>query len=199
MSISWHELQALDVTVRPFDGTPPACAYRRSLFLAPLRKTVVLLARELRELRAKRVVLELDLSERDIRLDGWPRADARPASPAVVLSFESKHGPLRYATAEYSDWQDNLRAIALSMEALRSVDRYGVSKRGEQYRGWRAIEAKSAEPADFISTREQAKAFLDEHGGSFKAAAAKFHPDKGGDPKLFRAAVRARELVEATP
>lgn len=39
------------------------------------------------------------------------------------------------------DWQINLRAIALGLEALRKLDRYGITSRGEQYTGWRAIEA----------------------------------------------------------
>ena len=32
----------------------------------------------------------------------------------------------------------NLRSIALGLKALRAVDRYGVSRRGEQYAGFRA-------------------------------------------------------------
>ena len=69
-----------------------------------------------------------------------------------MISFKSRFGPLRYATDAYeqeyygglTSWQANVRAIALALEALRAVDRYGVSKRGEQYTGWKAIEAPRA-------------------------------------------------------
>ena len=33
----------------------------------------------------------------------------------------------RYATDAYGDWKSNLRAIALGLEALRAVDRYGLA------------------------------------------------------------------------
>ena len=45
---------------------------------------------------------------------------------------------LVYATDCCMFWQHNLRSIALGLEALRAVDRYGISRRGEQYAGFRA-------------------------------------------------------------
>jgi hypothetical protein len=78
-------------------------------------------------------VLQVDLAERDIRVDGLPRSNARYGShPGAIVSFDSRRGPLRYATDEFTEWKANLRAVALSLKALRDVDRYGVSKRGEQ-------------------------------------------------------------------
>lgn len=183
--------------IMPLSDLRPQCHYRRSPFSAPFRRTVELLSDELRQLKARHVVIELDVRERDIRLDGFPRADARVGVPCVVISFESKHGPLRYATGEYVDWQDNVRAIALSLNALRAVDRYGVSRRGEQYRGWRALPP-SSDPADNIATPEQARAFLAPYGGSFEAAVKVLHPDipDTGNAALFRAAVVARDVLE---
>ncbi len=72
----------------------------------------------------------------------------------VVISFVvfSLHGPLRYATDAHErqyaglgmeGWQADVGAIALALTALRAVDRYGVSRRGEQYTGWRALPATS--------------------------------------------------------
>ena len=45
---------------------------------------------------------------------------------------------LVYATDCCVFWQHNLRSIALGLEALRAVDRYGISRRGQQYAGFRA-------------------------------------------------------------
>lgn len=194
----WDDLRYSGMRVMPLSDIRPPCLYNGRPFSAPLRRTVALLNDELRHIAAKHAILELDLRDRDVRLDGFPRADARPATPAVVLSFDSKHGPLRYATGEFDTWQDNLRAIALGLQALRAVDRYGISKRGEQYRGYHALPP-SSDPADNIATVEQARAFLDQHGGSFHAAVKKLHPDvpETGDATLYRAAVKARELLEA--
>lgn len=192
--MSWDALRHLGVTVRPIDTWPgdrtrePA----RAQFSAPLWATIDTLDRELRHLRAERIVLQLDVTEADLRVDGFPRANARLASQGVALAFDSRHGPLRYATDAFTTWQANLRAIALSMEALRKVDRYGVSKRGEQYRGWRALPERADE-----LTVEQARDFLAEHGGSFREAARTLHPDRGGDRSLFERAVQARAALEA--
>jgi hypothetical protein len=154
-----------------------------------------LLARELRFLDARQIVLQAAFRERDIRLDGLPRANATPEHPGLILAFESRFGPLQYSTDEYRVWDENLRAIALSLEALRKVDRYGVSKRGEQYRGWRAITAGGEDPAELITSREQAEDFLAEWDGDWKRAARETHPDTGGDEARFRQVMRAKQLV----
>lgn len=130
---------------RPLTWTGPATpagARKQSTFKATYPATLDLLFREAEKLGARDLILQVDIKERDIRTDGLPRANARYGSnPGVVVSFDSAFGPLRYATDAFTEWQDNLRAIALSLEALRAVDRYGVSKRGEQYTGWRALPA----------------------------------------------------------
>ncbi len=196
--MSYSDLQRLGVTFRPIDAWPgPLNPDRRwAPFKATLGSTVGLLERELRMLDAKLIVLQVAMTDRDIRLDGFPRANARASHPGVVLAFESKWGPLKYATDEFTEWQDNLRAIALSMEALRKVDRYGVSKRGEQYQGWKAIPA-STDPADAIQTREQAAEYLSQWAGDVRRAVRETHPDTNPDvdPAEFRKVMRAKELL----
>jgi hypothetical protein len=190
----WSELSYLGVTVRPLDEDLPL-GDRWSQFRAAWSQTVSLLAKELRQLDAEHIVLQLAVTERDLRVDGMPRANARLWNPAVILSFDSKYGPLRYATGEYDDWQDNVRAIALSMQALRAVDRYGVSKRGEQYTGWRAIPM-STDSAGSLQNAQQAQEYLDrEFGGDLRRALFETHPDHGGDSDEFRRVVRAKELL----
>jgi len=45
----------------------------------------------------------------------------------------------------FRDWEANLRAIALSLEHLRAVDRYGVTtEEEEQYTGWLRLPAAGA-------------------------------------------------------
>ncbi len=193
----------MGVVFRPFDGPPPPEGRTSSRFDSSWRDTIDLLARELRFLEAENVVVELALEERDLRIDGLPRANARMTSDAVRISFNSKWGPLRYETGEFTrtywrsmsmdGWQANLRAVALAMEALRKVDRYGVSKRGEQYTGWKQLPA-STDPADSIVTRSQAEELLLHYGGLTEAI-KQTHPDTGGDPVEFRKVMRAKELV----
>jgi len=203
--VSWQDLRRLNISLRPFDD-PPRSGNTPSPFDAPFGQTLETLARELRMLDGRRIVLQVGYRESDLRVDGMPRANARLLHDAVALSFESKWGPLRYVTNEFvrnpwrraggEGWQQNLRAIALAMEALRKVDRYGVSKRGEQYTGWRAIP-QTTDPTSGIVTVEDAREFLAQWDGDWKAAARETHPDAGGDTVEFRKVMRAKELIGA--
>jgi hypothetical protein len=176
----------------------------RSLFKAGLSDTLQLLDRELwhlTETRTQRDSLEMLIAipagTDAWRLDGRPRASATPEHPGVIVSLDSKFGHLSYPCDTFTTWQDNLRAVALALEALRKVDRYGVTKRGEQYRGFLAIEATAA-PAGF-STGADARMFLvevaregvvvgDRQGLAriLRLAQRNAHPDTGGDAATFQ-------------
>jgi hypothetical protein len=204
------DLRGMGVQFGPFDGPPPPAQGIPAQFEASWSATVELLARELRELGAEQIVIELaDVSDSDFRIDGLPRSNARIGDP-VRVSFNSRYGPLRYETGRFTrryyrssldGWQCNIRAIALGLEALRKVDRYGITKRGEQYTGWKQLPA-STDPADAIQTREQAWAVIAEHAPGIqevaratRRAAMATHPDRGGDEAEFRKVQRAREVL----
>lgn len=149
-------------TTRPLSGwdgprTPADRRRSRYQFRAGWQSTLDLLERELSHLKARDVVLEADFREQDLRLDGMPRSNARqPLDPAVRIAFDSKHGPLLYQCDSYDGWQENVRAIALGLEALRAVDRYGITRRAEQYTGWRQIGAGPAIVTDPPMDRHRA-------------------------------------------
>jgi hypothetical protein len=196
----------------------------RSRFQSTWTATVDLLDRELGMISARKVVCEMAISYTDLRNDGKIRASARPEHPGVILSFETKYGPLRYACDRFDDWQDNVRAIALGLEALRKLDRYGITTRGEQYTGWKALPSGIEMPERQMTT-EEAAAFLIEYGevpmaetpatvedlfdcletpggreviaGYYRRAAKRLHPDSGGDDTLFRRLTEAKELLGA--
>ena len=118
------------------------------------------------------ILIGVGLAESDIRLDGLPRANARPVShPGVEISFDSRYGRLTYATDVFHDWRDNVRAIAKGLEALRAVDRWGVAKRGQQYAGFALL---SAGPG-----LEELGRQLVEQYGSVAGALRATHPDTG--------------------
>lgn len=192
--MSYADLYRLGVTVRPIHDFGPATAQRRtSPFDSPFPKTIGLLVKELEMLDATNVVLGLGLREDQIRIDGLPRADARSGDPRVQVAFATPDGPLQFNVDAFHDWRDNLRAVALGLESLRRVDRYGITRSGEQYRGWKQLPS-STDPADAIQTREQARAVIDHYGGLAEAIKAT-HPDRGGDETEFRKVIRAREIL----
>lgn len=179
--------------MREWPGTMTA-RRRRSQFASTHSATLALLTRELRELGAKHPTLLIALRPEDFRLDGLPRAGRVAAHPGIVLSFDSLHGHLSYPCDTFDRWQDNLRAIALALEALRKVDRYGVTKRGEQYRGFLALEATAA--AAGFTTAAEAEAFLRSWCGDawadqpirrvLREAQRTTHPDMSGDAAAFQ-------------
>lgn len=138
--------------IREWPGTMTAAESRRvSPFRSTLTSTLRTLDRELYELaetRAHRESAELliALPAGAFRLDGRPRAGSRPEHPGVILSMDTRHGHLSYPCDTFTSWEDNLRAIALALEALRKVDRYGVTRRGEQYRGFLELESGGQRP-----------------------------------------------------
>lgn len=164
-------------------------------------------------LGAKNIVLQLPGDgTTTIRNDGWIRANARPAAPGVILTFDSKHGPLSYPCDMFTDWQANVRAVALALEALRKVDRYGVTKRGEQYTGWKQLP--SAGGSTTTMTAEVAADVLADAAGwaatpptlltkadvvtvAYREAAKRTHPDKdGGSVEAFQRVHLAKQVLD---
>jgi hypothetical protein len=193
----------------PYEVTTP----RRSsgVFKAPWDNTLALLDRELDYLDVTgAVAIRIDADPEQIRRDGMLRAHARVEFPGVIISFGSRHGPLTYHCDTHErlhgggmpGWQANVRAIALGLEALRAVDRYGITRTGEQYRGWTAIEAA---PGNGFGTADAAIRWLctvvggeqpnHDTASLLRRAAAKLHPDRGGDPAEWARYDQARQIL----
>lgn len=190
---------------------PPTTEWRaESAFSAGWDQTLTLLQREADMLDDSRysveVVIEID---GPITKGGVPFSRAAVDSPRVAVSFESRHGPLRYQADTYGSWRDNVRAIALSLQALRAVSRWGLGARGEQYTGWTAIGTGRPMPAGAM-TVDEAKRFMaaaarydvthavwgpEQVNEAYRRAAKILHPDVGGDPAMFRQLTDARDLL----
>lgn len=201
---------------------PPKGGHKRAPFSGSWQNTLDTLERELRHLKAKDILILADLRAEEIRNDGWQRSGAYPRTPGVVVSFESAQGPLKFACATYAKYDANLRAIGLTLERLRAVDRYGATKSGEQYRGWKQLPPGAGDrgviQAGEWATKEAATEWLihtaSGHKASmvdvfaaikhpavldawFKQAARKCHPDAGGSNELMAKVNRARDFIAA--
>jgi len=175
----------------------------------PFERVVRDLALEAERHGAKLVVVQLALKGSEIRRDGLPYATAKPAHPGVIVAFEGKYGPVKMPCDAFMEWKDNLRAISVTLEHLRGVDRYGVSTMGEQYRGWTALPP--APDAARGLTIDEAAAILNEFAPfvtpewirgdreAFKtaqrAARIKAHPDTGGSNEAFKRVEEAAEVL----
>lgn len=161
----------LQYIVKPIMSWPgeltPANRRKRSQFMSQWGSTLELLQREIRFLAGKNVIFQCPVREQDIRVDGGIKSNARPSEhPGVIITFDSKHGPLSYHSDQYTDFQSNVRAIALALEALRAVDRYGVNKAGTQYSGYKRLPpAGEFTNGRKAMTEDEAAAFVALHSG----------------------------------
>jgi hypothetical protein len=210
---------ALAYTVRPISDRTwlrPPGDRRRAQFTASWSDTLDLLQREYEYLGGHHLVIEIDLREQDLRVDGTLRANARPEeSPAVVVAFQSQHGPLLYRSDLYGSsayavekkqrpWQANVRAVALTLEALRAVDRYGATRRAEQYQGFRALPPGTGVEPTGMTVEVALRVLKDEAHAPLvtglrdllRTAQANAHPDRNnGDRSRWDAVDQAEQVL----
>ena len=193
----------IDAIFRPL-ASPPYRHRKASPFSSKWASTLDLLESELKTLGANNIVIQAGFRLEQIRNDGWPRSGEKPSHPGVVLSFNDRKGsPLSFPCDTYTGHEQNIRAIALSLQALRAVNRYGVVKTDEQYRGFAALPE-----APRKMTKEDALAFFALHGGNgtvnhstfkgaYRFAAAKLHPDNQstGSDHLFKMLGEAKGIL----
>lgn len=194
----------MQLVIRPLDNwhRPPAGFRHASKFRAKWPETLRQLDRELGHLNAVSAALLVDVETSDITIHGTMKDNCSPMTPRVALVIERKDGRvLRYPCDKFCDWRDNVRAIVLSLESLRAVDRFGVTTTGEQYRGWEALPA----PEATMSTPHEAKEFLRTVIGDvidrlpiaecLRCAEKVTHPDVGGDAAKFKKVCDARRIL----
>lgn len=185
--------------------------WRPSPFSSPWTKTLQSLERELDHLHARQITIQVDLTRDDFRLDGNLRTAARIRYPGVILGFDTKEfGGLSYPCNAFAGnagtgWKENVRAIALGLEALRRVERYGIANRGQQYAGFRelgsgmAISSMTPERAWELLCEaadvEHATYDVVDVERLFREAAKVHHPDAGGDPDYFKLITEARGVL----
>lgn len=226
----------MDITFETLDKWPyggNGTGARRAPFKASYPKTLDLLKRELNQVGARKVALQTGHRGDDIRNDGWPRVNARiPRFAGVCLTFEkwSPNGTLsvgnkplgtyallEFPCATFNHWEDNIRAIALTLESIRAAKRYGVGRveRDEHYAGFKhkrmesvnvaangtmSVEAAGAVLAACAEggwTAEVIVKSASEMESAYRQAAKNTHPDYGGtDISMARVNTAARVLRE---
>lgn len=200
----------IDLRFRPLEKTDwiGELAGQRSAFKMKFAATLDLLEFELRKLQAGNIIVEAGFTLQGLRNDGWPHSGAHPAHPGIVLYFDSPEGPLRFPCGTYKSWQANLHAIALTLENLRAIDRYGVTLMHQQYAGFKMLTAPdtrtlarqaatvlaslAVRPVDYIM--EDAECFR----LAYRAAVQQCHPDTStGREEDWRQLQDAKRVLEA--
>lgn len=157
------------------------------------------LLNELRLMGAKSLVLSTNIP---LRLDGIPYAGmAQPQDKGVAIYFLRSAQSLVLACDKWNRVDDNIRAIGLSVEAMRGMDRWGCSDMlNRVFTGFTALPA----PENSVSAEEWWEIlgvapyadlqFIEE---AYRSKAKKAHPDLGGSTVQMAQLNRAIEEARA--
>lgn len=179
----------MQATYRPLTTWPYPPA-KRKVKVTPFRsdwdRTLELLEDELERAGAAEVIIGLVMDQAAVSLSGQLKPGAAVRHKGVELSFQPPdNGPrLTFHAEAHTTWRANLHAIALGLEALRAIDRFGITSSGEQYAGFALLPANVA--------AERGKALVQLHGG-LPAALKATHPDHGGQAADFEAVQAYRD------
>jgi len=154
---------------------------------------------ELRRLGGINVVVSTDVP---LRRDGLPYADGDPKDPAIAVYFSrpDSRGTIRpyvIACDTYSRLCANARAVGVTVEALRTIERHGSTDMMEQaFTGFAALPApRAAEPSWWDTLGVQPEASVQQIIEAHRGLSLLHHPDLGGDTEAMARVNRARDVA----
>jgi hypothetical protein len=118
-----------------------------------------------------------------LRMDGEPRSDQKaPADPGVAVYWQEASGARRVmAIDQYTLVQDNLAAIAATLDAMRAIERHGGAMILERaFTGFAALPAPGAKREWWEVLGIDRSATVEAIRGAYRVLASKHHPDKPG-------------------
>lgn len=157
------------------------------------------IVRELHLLGARNVVISTDV---ELRQDGMPRSGRRAPEDQGVAVYFDLHGNQQCIPCDkWRTLRENMRAIELTIAALRGLDRWGAKEMVDAaFRGFTAIPANASSGQAIIIERPwyevlgvSPDAPREVVEAAYKAMRRKTHPDAGGSESAFNEVQRAYE------
>lgn len=108
--------------------------------------------------------------------------------PGVSIYFTRKGKPYVLAVDRYKTIEANMRAVELTLEIIRAIERYGSSGLMERsFQGFAELPAPSTVPAynwwEILGVAPSASKATYE--SDYRTLVKRYHPDQGGDPETF--------------
>lgn len=175
-------------------GYPRVLARKKSKFAGPAFYSAVKnILLEIKRLGGKDPIVSTNVP---LRSDGMPFADYQRrliVDPGVAVYFQLKDRPVVLACDKWLRLEDNVHAVAKSIDAMRGLDRWGVSDILERaFQGFLALPAPTAEKhwSDVLMVTGHPDD--DEYvEASYRALAKRAHPDNGGSAERMAELNRA--------
>lgn len=153
------------------------------------------LGEELDRLNAREVILSTNF---ELNLSGQPRGDrARRADQGIAVYFKLKGQPRVMACDMHQRAEENMRSVALAIEAMRQLERHGGGLMMEKaFAGFTALPAPKR-PHEILGVEPTASA--DEVRRAWRSKIAGAHPDQGGNQADAAAINAARDAMLKEP
>lgn len=134
----------------------------------------------------------------ELRQDGLPKGGRRsPDDPGVAVYWHKGSDARCMAIDRYDRVEDNLAAVAATLDAMRAIDRHGgASILDRAFQGFTALAAPESwwQVLGLTGPNVTEQVITSAH----RRLAMEFHPDRGGDTDKMARINRARDQGLAT-
>lgn len=146
---------------------------------------------ELRLLGASNIKLSTNIP---LRNDGLPRASFRvPDDKGVAVYFNLSSQNMVLCCDRWDKIEHNIRAIALTIQAMRGMDRWGVSEMlNRMFRGFAALPAPTNDSVSCWNILQiPPSSSIADIKAAYREQIKKVHPDMGGTNEEFHLLTQA--------
>jgi hypothetical protein len=172
---------------------------QQSKFKQQPDKAHSILLLELDRLDARNIVISSNVT---VRRDGGIYADiaaARIPDPGVAVYFKYKGNDVVMCCDTYERPWENIYALAKGIEAIRGMERWGVSEFIERaFTGFKALPEKSSGSEWWNVLGVNQNASKDDIKKAYRSLATVHHPDNGGDKNMFASVNEAYQQAMKT-
>jgi hypothetical protein len=176
------------------NGRPRAKRRERAVFKVTMGRSLRDIQAEVRMLGGQNLVISTNMP---LRMDGLPTTAKRIiADPGAAAYFVYKGRAVCFACDRWEALEDNLRAISLTINALRGIDRWGTGDMvAAAFTGFTALPAPAAEdlPHQVLGVDEHAA--VQEIEYAYRRLAQQCHPDRGGSSAQMTRINTARDAM----
>jgi hypothetical protein len=164
----------------------------RSRFTTTLGAAIKAVQGEVSRLGGMNLIISSNLP---LRRDGIPYANAsQPTDRGVAVYFNYKKRPMCFACDRWQKVEENMWAIAKTIDALRGIERWGSGQMVEQaFTGFLSLPAPEQPWQTLgLTTSNPSPAEIEE---AHRRLAMKHHPDRGGDSETMGRINAARDAL----
>jgi hypothetical protein len=181
-------IEAYPLTWPP--GRPRAGFRPGAPFKVTLGRSVQDVQYEVRMLGGTDLIISTNMP---LRKDGLPYTKYSIYDPGAAVYFTYKKRQVCFACDRWNSLEGNMRAISLTINALRGIERWGSGDMVEQaFTGFAALPSPE-QPFQVLGVG--AHASKEEIERAYRLLASKHHPDRGGDEHEMARINRARDAM----